>query len=114
MNVVEFCVGYLHIKRPFKIHMLSSANEKFDAVYWPRYSDKKGNLTHDIKIYLGNNNRSIDALIAHEFIHAWQEEFNVKEYHGPEFIRHARFIEKALILKGVYIPEYDSEEPKVK
>lgn len=112
MDVILECVKILKISRPFKIELLSRESTKFDALYWAHYSEKRQNLTHRIRIYLGNCGRSLEACIAHEFIHAWQEEQGLTEYHGPEFIRMAQKLQYKLSLSGVYCPDTDVLKPE--
>ena len=109
-TIIE-CVKILKLARPFKIEIVSASNPKMDAAYWPKYSEKKLKLTHMIRVYLGQSARSLETLIAHEFIHAWQEENKLSEYHGPEFIRMARKLEYKLGLSEIYIPGTDIENP---
>lgn len=108
MEIINICINMLSITRPYKIELLSSSNVESDALYWPVYSDKKGKLTHNIRVYLGNKHRTLEALIAHEFIHAWQEEQKLIEIHGPKFIAMARELEEHIGISGIYNKETDS------
>ena len=97
----------LSITQPYRIELVSRGNAKNEALYWPTYSDKKGKLTHNIRVYMGNGDRVLDALIAHEFIHAWQEEQKLQEIHGPQFINMAQILENHTGLTQIYEKEID-------
>lgn len=101
---------FLRLKRPIKIILKDRANKKMRAGYWGLYA--KGKLdSHLIHIYLGkwgNGERSLQSLIAHELIHAWQEECGLTEIHGPQFARMAKEIEDLTGIKEIYLPEYDT------
>ena len=111
MNIITTCVQVLKITRPFNITIKSAENKKVDAWYIPIYSPKKHNLTHEIVIYFGNNTRPIESCIAHEFVHAWQEENGITEYHGPKFKYQAQKLEYITGLSGIFRAETDINEP---
>ncbi len=101
-------VEYLGLKKPFSVEIKSRKKKDCDAAYWGLYNEKGNLKSHLIRVYLGNNsNRSLETLIAHELIHAWQEEKGLKEIHGPEFIKMARKMEYKFCLSNIYIPEID-------
>lgn len=109
MNINKL-VDYLRLEKPFQIQLKSRKNKNQDAAYWAIYQDGgDGELSsHLIRIYLGNNaDRSVNSLIAHELIHAWQEENLIKEIHGQEFRTMSAQVSRRFSLKNVYIPERD-------
>jgi len=108
-NLYEY-IKFLGLKKPVNLRIITRKNKWADAEYEPEYSDKTGKLKeHLITVYYKDNTRDLDVLIAHELIHAWQEENKAHETHGPKFIKYARKMEKAFGLREVYIPEVDLE-----
>ncbi len=110
-NVVE----YLGLDIPFEIKMVSRKNKKASADYIALYKDGgKGKLhKHSIRVFLGNqkdpNERSIETLIVHELIHAWQEEMGYTDNHGESFRRMAKNIAVHFGIPDLYIPDLDKE-----
>ena len=103
-------IKYLGLKKPVNLRIITRKNRFADAEYEPEYSDKTGKLKeHNITIYFKNNCRDFDTLVAHELIHAWQEENKKAEIHGPHFRRLAAKMEKEFGLKSIYLPDVDSE-----
>lgn len=103
-------IKYLKLKRPINLRIITRKNRFADAEYEPEYSDKTGKLIgHNITVYLRDNSREFDTLLAHELIHAWQEENKKQEIHGPYFIKYARKMEKHFNLREIYIPGVDEE-----
>ena len=108
-NLYDY-IKFLKLKRPVNLRIVTRKNRWADAEYMPEYSDKTGKLKeHQITVYYKNNTRDLDVLIAHELIHAWQEENRAQETHGPAFIKYARKMEEHFGLREVYIPEVDLE-----
>ena len=108
-NLYEY-IKFLGLKKPVNLRIITRKNKWADAEYEPEYSDKTGKLReHCITVYYKDNTRDLDVLIAHELIHAWQEENKAYETHGPAFIKYARKMEKHFGLREVYIPEVDLE-----
>jgi hypothetical protein len=103
-------IKYLGLKKPVNLRIVTRKNRFADAEYEPEYSDKTGKLKeHNIIIYFKNNCRDFDTLVAHELIHAWQEENKKQETHGPFFIKYARKMEKEFNLREIYLPDIDEE-----
>lgn len=106
-NLYDF-IKYLGLKKPVNLRIVTRKNRFADAEYEAEYSDKTGKLKeHQITIYYKNNCRDLDTLIAHELIHAWQEENKKTEIHGKYFIKYARKMEKDFNLKEIYIEGVD-------
>ena len=104
-------VEYLGLKSPYKIELVSKNNKKMTAGYWSLYKDGgKGELhCHVIKVYLGNKDyRDLETLIAHELIHAWQEENGYADIHGKSFKKMARKMSKKFDLPHIYIKDTDT------
>lgn len=110
-DFTEMCEE-LELKEIIEVTFSTKDNKDFDAEYSPVYREmKSGKMKlrkHCIKIFIGGElERDIDSLIAHELIHAWQEENGIAEIHGPQFIKKARRMEKIFNLDRVYIPDVD-------
>lgn len=100
-------IDYLGLELPVFVEFRTIHKKAYDAYYMPKYS-RKGNINgHIIKINLINNDRDIDTLLAHEMVHAWQEENGKTDTHGKSFIKMARKVEKTFSLKRVYDSEID-------
>lgn len=121
--LIGLVVGYLQIKRPYTITISSKSNRNTTAEYIAWYVDgaiqtSSYLIDHDIKIYFRNfasaTERSIEAIIVHEFIHAWQAENDITEIHGEQFQQMAKDLYKFLIKNGItnieniYNPELDT------
>jgi len=103
-------IKYLGLKKPVNLKIVTRKNRWADAEYEPEYSDKTGKLKeHKITIYFKENSRDFETLLAHELIHAWQEENKKSETHGKFFIKYAKKMEKDFNLKEIYIDGVDEE-----
>lgn len=90
------------------IRVSTRKHKAWDGYYVPHYSDRTGELKeHRITIYLQDNSRDFEATLAHELIHAWQEENNKAEYHGWHFKRIAKRMEKHFNMTKIYIKGQD-------
>jgi len=99
---------YLGLKRPFQIELKSRTNTKMDASWEGLYNSKGKLSSHLITVYLGNiSDRSLDSLIAHELIHAWQEEKGIIETHGSDFKIKSLQLAHMFELSAIYIPGRD-------
>lgn len=79
-----------------------------DGYYMPIHNDDCELVGHRIRIYLNSDtSRSVEAIIAHELIHAWQEENSDTGVHGRKFAYRARKLEKKYALNNIYIPRVD-------
>lgn len=88
------------------------SRRRYDACaeYLPEYSDTGKLIEHQITLYareIAVDQRSLDVLIAHELIHAWQEENRIVENHGPHFAKMARKIGRTFRLRQIYCREID-------
>lgn len=108
-NLYDY-INYLGLKKPVNLRIVTRKNRFADAEYEAEYSDKTGKLKeHLITVYYKNNSRDLDTLIAHELIHAWQEENKKQETHGKYFKKYARKMEKQFGLHEIYIDGVDLE-----
>ena len=97
----------LALRKPVDIK-LTTRSAKIAALYEPVYSDRGKLKSHKITVFLSeDNNRSLRVLIAHELIHAWQEEYKKTDTHGESFRETAEYIEDVFGLGGIYDPECD-------
>jgi hypothetical protein len=102
-------IDYLGLKKPVTIRILPRKNSQCDAEYEPEYSERGKLCEHIITVYTKNATRDFETLIAHELIHAWQEENKKTETHGPAFIKYANKIQRDFGLRDVYISGIDLE-----
>jgi hypothetical protein len=108
MNRLYDYIKFLGLKKPINLRIITKKNRWADAEYEGEYSDKTGKLiAHNITVYFKNNSRDFETLIAHELIHAWQEENKKSETHGKYFIKYARKMEKEFNLSEIYIEGID-------
>ena len=103
-------IKFLGLKKPVNLKIITRKNRWADAEYEPEYSEKTGKLKeHKITIFFKDNCRDFETLLAHELIHAWQEENKKSETHGEFFIKYAKKMEKEFNLKEIYIDGVDEE-----
>lgn len=110
-RLINNIVGFLDLEKPFRI-VIKPTIDKYTAAEYISLYRKNKLIQHRITIavseFSDSNGRSFESLIAHEFVHAWQEEW-VKErkHHGKHFIKMARALETELGLSDIYIPGID-------
>lgn len=110
MKTLYEYIKYLGLKKPVNLRIITRKNRWADAEYEPEFSEKTGKLkAHNITIFFKDNCRDFETLLAHELIHAWQEENKKSETHGKFFIKYARKMEKDFNLKEIYIDGVDLE-----
>ena len=103
-------IKFLGLKKPVNLRIVTRKNRFADAEYEPEFSDKTGKLKeHKITIFLKDNSRDFETLLAHELIHAWQEEHKKTETHGKFFIKYAKKMEEQFNLTEIYLPDVDLE-----
>lgn len=108
MNIQKL-INFLELKNPVEIQIRSKKKKKMEAGYWGLYAEDGELKSHLIRIYGFDTGRPLETLIAHELIHAWQEENYIDEVHGHMFITVAHNIGKAFGIPDIYIPELDLE-----
>lgn len=108
MNIQKI-ITYLEIKNPVEIQIRSKKKKNMEAGYWGLYAEDGELKSHLIRIYGFDTSRKLETLIAHELIHAWQEENGICEIHGPEFRKMAQEMQEEFGICDIYIPELDLE-----
>jgi hypothetical protein len=113
MENLAYYIEFLGLKSPVELTFKTKANKHSDALYLPKFSNKGNLKAHKIVVFLGNQTanakRTLDELIAHELLHAWQQENNIAEFHGPNFIMMSIAMKHAFDLPNIYIEELDDE-----
>ena len=110
MKTLHAYIKFLGLKKRINLSIITKKNRWADAEYEPDYSDKTGRLiAHNITIYLKDNSRDFETLLAHELIHAWQEENKKLEIHGKHFQRMAKAMQKAFALEKIYWAGVDED-----
>lgn len=106
-NLNEY-IDFLGLELPVTVIVKTSIKEKnWDAYYLPRHG-KKGKLTsHKIVIRSNGLSRNFDTILAHELIHAKQEEMKQEEIHGKIFRKFAKLMEEEFSLEEIYIDGID-------
>ena len=105
-ELIDLTVEYLGLEKPYTIKLNSKGKKSASAEYIAKYNRGGELVSHQITIYLGNqphDSRDIETLIAHELIHAYQEEHNITEIHGDDFADIARLLEYYLQAAGINI-----------
>lgn len=106
---------FLKLQNPVTVIIKTEkAPEEPQAEYAPIYSDDTGELeAHEITIWLDGietQGRDFNTIVAHEFIHAWQEERGLSDIHGFAFRSEATELEKTFPkLRGIFCAEIDEE-----
>jgi hypothetical protein len=104
---IESLIVFLKLEHPVTF-TITTRESKNDGYYLPVRDDDCELIGHKIRIYMNQNtSRSIEAIIAHELIHAWQEENADDAVHGRRFAYRARKLESQFNLKHIYIPRLD-------
>lgn len=108
MKTLHDFIKFLKLKKPINLRIITKKNRFCDAEYEPEFWENTGRLkAHRITIFLKDNSRSFETLLAHELIHAWQEENKKTEIHGEHFKKYARRMEQEFQLTEIYIPGVD-------
>ena len=100
---IKNSIKTLKIKKPVRVIFQFGTVSENDAEYQPRYTDSGKIKFHKITIF-ENTDRDIETLIAHELIHAKQEENNIADIHGKYFQRKAKLFPE---LPHIYMPDRD-------
>jgi hypothetical protein len=113
MENLAYYIEFLGLKSPVELTFKTKSHKSMDAVYYPKFSNKGNLKAHKITVFLGNldvnSKRTLNELIAHELLHAWQQENNIAEFHGPNFIMMAIAMKHAFDLPNIYLAELDDE-----
>lgn len=108
MQNINDYIKFLKLTKPVVVRINSRTHKHWDGYYQARYNNKGNLAEHRITIYLQNQSRDFDTILAHELIHAWQEENGHTEFHGKEFKRIARKMQKVFGLINVYVKGTDT------
>jgi len=113
MENLAYYIQFLELQFPVELTFKTKSNKHDDAVYLPKFSNRGNLKAHKITLYLGNQDiyarRTLDELIAHELIHAWQQENKIVEWHGPNFIMMAIAMKHTFDLPNIYLAELDAD-----
>ena len=108
MQNLHTFIKFLGLTKPVIVRVNTRKNKHFDGLYMPRYSDRTAKLLeHKITIHVGDNVREFNALLAHELIHAWQEENGKTEIHGKHFKRLAKAMGEHFGIEEIYLKGTD-------
>ena len=103
-------IEFLGLKKPYKIELRSKSNKAMTAGYYAILTKNNKLHSHLIRIYMGNLSddiRSLETLIIHELIHAWQQEKGFTDIHGPSFQYMAHLISIHFRIPNLYLPDTD-------
>lgn len=108
-TILKQFIEFLGLEKPVDITIKTRLNTKIDGYHIPVYSDKTGLLkSHKIVIYINDNYRPFYTILAHELIHAWQEENDCRsEFHGKQFKKIARKMSDKFELTQIYCKDLD-------
>ena len=110
MDLMLDIIGKLGLKKPVDLTLKNRKAKDWDAFYQPIYSDKNGTLkSHRIVIYIADPQRDFATLLAHELIHAWQEEHYKQEMHGRWFQEKAEELQEEFGIENIFLEEFDYE-----
>ena len=109
---IESFVEYLGLKHTFEIQLRNTSKDIATAEYWCIRNEKGKIKKHVIRVYLLNiwgnpAERDLETIIAHELIHAWQDENGFGDIHGDSFQQIARSMSIRFSLPNIYDPERD-------
>ena len=105
-ELIDLSVEYLGLEKPYIIKLNSKGKRSASAEYIAKYNRGGQLVSHQVTIYLGNqpqDTRDIETLIAHELIHAFQEEKGILEIHGQDFADVAGLLSMYLETAGIYV-----------
>jgi hypothetical protein len=113
MENLAYYIEFLKLQFPVELTIKTKSNKHSDAVYLPKFSNRGNFKAHKITVFLGNQTpdsaRTLNELIAHELIHAWQQENNIQEFHGLNFVLQAIAMGDEFDLPNIYLAEFDDE-----
>jgi hypothetical protein len=103
--MIDKLIETLGLKWDIQINLMRENHGEDVADYM--CDDESG---HIITVYLpalAEDSRDLETIIAHELIHAWQEENGHADTHGASFKKAARRVAKKFNLPHVYLPDVD-------
>ncbi len=113
-NLIADVAEYLGVEKPYEIR-ISSKPHDWAAGFCEQRMRKGKIIKHVITLYLPSiiaSGFSLESVIAHELIHAWQAEEGILlegQYHGEDFAYAAADVEQTFGIDEVYDPENDTE-----
>jgi hypothetical protein len=109
MKILQALIDHMGITLPVTVTIKTRKGKDCDAFYLGHYSDRTGKLIgHKITIYTIGATRPFETLLAHELIHAKQEEHKIEEWHGEMFKAWASDIETNFGLQEIFIHDIDT------
>lgn len=106
-TLTRYC-EFLELEKPVDLRIIQRFNKSADAYYEPIYNLKGKLKRHKITVYMVGACRDFDTLLAHELVHAWQEEKGfTKRAHGRHFRCMAQKIGAEFNLKDLYLAGID-------
>ena len=116
-ELITYCKAYLNISKPVKIELKDRIYKNYTGVSWANYASDGSIKSHVIKVSLKrlfDDARTMNEIIAHEFVHIWQFEHRPikKKYHTPSYIKKAADLQRFLKSSGfnigqLYYPDVD-------
>lgn len=109
MEILKRLIKHIGITKPVTVIIKTRKGKNADAFYIPHYSNSTAKLIgHRITIYTKATTRDFDTLLAHELIHAKQEELRIPEIHGKIFKQWAADLETNFGLSEIFIKDIDT------
>lgn len=105
-NLLDTLAGFLRLQKPviFRVtDSMESGNLGEYVALW--HGDTL--VGHSVYIVRRSIYRPADSLIAHELIHAWQQEMELEEMHGPHFQEMAARIQHRFGIHNIYMKGTD-------
>lgn len=114
-TLIEHISEYLGLEKPLDIKIVSKKRGvTWCGDYRPDFNDEGELKKHLIRIYLNNiscstNTRTFWGVVAHEMVHAWQQEAGIEDtkHHCKKFADMANMVKERFSLGDVFIPDVD-------
>lgn len=103
---VNTIIEFLEIKKPYRLIFKPTIKPKKALATHMAMSVSGKHIRHDINLSLSmfanpDETRTMESIIAHEFVHAWQAEYRPNSaVHGRVFQNKAKELEDYLVSKG--------------
>lgn len=108
MKLLYGIIDTLGLTKPVYVTVKTKRGKHWEASYSPRYNQKGKLAYHKIVILATDSERGFDTLLAHELIHAKQEELGLTEIHGKVFRKWARKLEQHYPeLQDIFLQDVD-------
>lgn len=115
-KLIAHCIKYLEIKANVEVKFRTKfpRNMKGTRAYHNAWVRNNKVIRHVIQLLMIEDARDAETVIAHEFVHAWQDEYAPKSaVHGVKFQVMATRLREYLnengfnIKEAIYCPEMD-------